>query len=41
MVDVESRLTDNFEELCHEPEAVGSGVQERVDVEGCLNLVSS
>ena len=38
MVNVGAGLADDLEEFCHEPEAVGDGIQERADVDGYLNL---
>jgi len=38
VVNVGAGLADDFEEFCHKPEAVGGGVQERVNVDGYLNL---
>jgi len=41
VIDVGSGQTDNLEELCHEPEAVGGYFNERVDVDGYMNLALS
>jgi len=40
VVNVGGGLADDLEEFCHEPEAVGGGVQERVNVDGYVDLTS-
>jgi len=41
VVDMGSGLADDFEEFRHEAEAVSSGVEKIVDINGFLNLTLS
>ena len=35
------RLADDIEEFSHETEVIGGGIEEKADVNGSLDLVSS